>query len=1032
MLNHIVHFSVRFRGVVIALACALAGYGMYSFTQAQYDVFPEFAPPTVSIQAEAPGLAPEQVERLVTQPIENAINGVEGIEALRSQSIQGLGLIVVTFRSGSDVYRARQVLAERLTTVAGQLPQGVPPPVMTPLTSSTSVMLIAGLTSEKRSRMELRTLADWTIKQRLLSVPGVAKVAVFGGEVKQFQVQVRPDRLVAYDLSLDDVLAAAGRATAVRGAGFIENDSQRIVLQSEGQSLTAEQLAQSVVRQRQGAVVRLGDLGRVVEAAEPPVGAAAIMGKTGVTLVVSSQFGANTLEVTRSVDQALAELKPALQAQEVALHTDLFRPANFIQTSTHNVKSSLLVGAVLVVVLLTLFLFNLRTAAISCSAIPLSLLAAVLLLQRLGYSLNTMTLGGLAIAVGVVVDDAVIDVENILRRLRENRHLPKPLSGFQVVFNASIEVRSAVVYATFAVLLVFVPILTMSGLQGRIFSPLGIAFVFATLASLVVALTATPALCMVFLGTQRFKEAEPPVVRWLKARYVRLLQRVEMNSKKVLLAVIVVTVIGLATLPFIGGGFLPELQEGHFIIHMSAVPGTSLNESLALGRQVTQELLKLSFVRSVSQQTGRAELADDTWGTHYSEFNVDLKPLAGAEAEAAQFQIRQALAKFPGVNFAVKTFLTERVEETLSGYTASVIINVFGHDLDALDTTAQEIARLLNTIAGAADVQVQSPPGTPQLVIRLKPAALARWGFDAVSVLEGIRTAYQGTTVGQIYEGNQVFDVSVILDSASRRQITQVAALPMKSLSGTHVPLGQLADIYQAAGRYVVLHEGAQRVQTITCNAGGREVNAFVAEARRRIGAEIKLPPGTYLEFGGTAAGQARSRRDLLVHSLLAGLGIVLLLSIVMGNGRNLWLVLLNLPFALVGGVLAVFGFGGMLSLGALVGFVTLFGITLRNSIMMISHYEHLVAVEGQTWGPEIALRGAAERLTPILMTALVTGLGLLPLAIGSGDPGREIEGPMAIVILGGLATSTVLNLLVLPTLALRWGRFEKADLGPA
>ncbi|MCX5644180.1 MAG: efflux RND transporter permease subunit [Phycisphaerae bacterium] len=1024
MLNRLVHFSLRFRGVILALACALAGYGIYSFTQAQYDVFPEFAPPTVSLQAEAPGLAPEQVERLVTQPVENALNGVEGIEALRSQSIQGLGLITVTFRSGSDIYRARQVIAERLATVAGQLPQGVPPPVMTPLTSSTSVLLVAGLTSERRSLMELRTLADWTIKQRLLSVPGVAKVAVFGGEVRQFQVQVQPERVVAYDLALDDVLAAAQRATAVRGAGFLENDSQRIVLLSEGQSLTAEQLARSVVRQSQGALVRLGDLGPVVEAPEPPVGAAAIMGKPGVVLVVSSQFGANTLEVTRKVEQALADLKPALEAQDVVLHSDLFRPANFIQTSTHNVQSSLLIGAVLVVAVLMLFLFNLRTAAISCSAIPLSLLAAVILLQRLGFSLNTMTLGGLAIAIGEVVDDAVIDVENILRRLRENRRLPEPLSAFRVVLNASIEVRSAVVYATLAVILVFVPILTMSGLAGRLFAPLGVAYILAILASLLVALTVTPALCLVLLGGQQVAEVEPPVVRRLKARYVGVLQRVETNSKKVLLAVVVFTGVGLAALPFLGGGFLPELNEGHFIVHMSAVPGTSLNASLAWGRQVTQALLKLPFVRSVSQNVGRAELADDTWGTHYSEFNVDLKPLAGEEAEAAQSQVRRALAEFPGVNFAVKTFLTERVEETLSGYTASVVINIFGPDLDALDAKAKEIARLLNTVPGAADVQVQSPPGTPQLILRLKPAALARWGFNAVRVLDGIRTAYQGTTVGQVYEGNRVFNVSVILDSASRRQITQVAALPMKSPGGVHVPLGQLADIYQAAGRYVVLHEGAQRVQTITCNVGGRDVTTFVADAQRRIQAEIKLPPASYLKFGGTAAGQARSRRDLFVHSLLAALGITLLLSIVMGSERNLLLVLLNLPFALVGGVLAVFGFGGMLSLGALVGFVTLFGITLRNSIMMISHYEHLVAVEGQTWGPETALRGASERLAPILMTALVTGLGLLPLALGTGEAGREIEGPMAIVILGGLVTSTVLNLFVLPTLALRYGRF--------
>ena len=754
MLNLIVEFSLRFRGIVIALACALAGDGIYAFTQAAYDVFPEFAPPQVVIQAEAPGLSPEQVEALVTQPIEQAINGVEGIESLRSQSIQGLSLTTVIFQQSSDIYRARQAVAERLSAVAGQLPQGVPVPGMTPLTSSTSTVLVVGLTSDKRSLMTLRTLADWTVKPRLLAVPGVAKVAIFGGEVKEFQIQVRPDRLVAYDLALDDVLSAARRATGVRGAGFIENDNQRITLQSEGQSLTASQRARSLVRQLNGVQVTLGDLGSVVEASAPPIGAAAIMGKPGVLVVVSAQFGANTLAVTLNVEQALADLRPAMAAQDVVLNPKLFRPANFIETATHNLKRSLLIGAVLVVLVLSLFLFNLRTAAISCAAIPWSLLGAVIVLQKIGFSLNTMTLGGLAIAVGVVVDDAVINVENILRRLRENRHLPVPRPIFRVVLEASIEVRSAVVYASFAVILVFVPVLTMSGVQGRLFAPLASAFMLAILASLMIALTVTPALCLVLLGAQRFDETEPLIVRWLKARYTRGLQRVETHSKLVLRMVIGGTVLGLAAVSSLGGGFLPELKEGHFIVHMSAVPGTSLPASLSLGKQVTKALLTLPFVRSVSQQIGRAEKADDTWGTHYSEFNVDLKPVGGEAAEQAQFQVRQLLAQFAGVNFAVKTFLTERVEETLSGYPASVVINVYGHDLDALDATAQNIARVLNTIPGAAEVQVQSPPGTPQLVARLRPTELARFGFDAVSVLDDMSTAYEGANAGQIYDGN--------------------------------------------------------------------------------------------------------------------------------------------------------------------------------------------------------------------------------------------------------------------------------------
>ena len=1016
MLTAIVRFSLRFRGVIIALSCILAGYGLYTLSQAKYDVFPEFSPPQVVIQTEAPGLSPEQVEALVTQPIENSINGVSGIESLRSGSIQGLSFITVTFHPGSDIYRDRQVVSERLSAMAGNLPQGVKAPVMTPLTSSTSIVLALGLTSGRVSPMELRTIADWTVKQRLLSVPGVAKVAVFGGEIKQLQIQVR-------------LLAAARHATGIRGAGFIDDQNQRIMLQTEGQSLTPQQLAQTVIVHKNGANMTLGDVARVIEAPEPPIGAASVMGHPGTLLMVSAQYGANTLEVTQKVEQALKELRPTLSAQGVALYPDIFRPANFILTAIHNMGSSLLMGAGLVVIVLLLFLFNLRTAAISVTAIPLSLLTAVMVLERLGFSLNTMTLGGLAIAIGEVVDDAIIDVENALRRLRENHRLENPQPAFRVVLDASMEVRSAVVYATFAVAMVFIPVLTMTGVAGRLFSPLGIAYISAVLASLLVALTVTPALCLLILGRRDLQEKEPPIAQWLKDRYRPLLLGVERHPGAVIGGVVLFTVAGLAALPFIGGGFLPELREGHFIIHMSAVPGTSLQESMRLGRQVTFELLKIPYVRSIAQRAGRAEKADDIMGTQDSEFEVDFKPLSEQQSESAQSDIRSLLAQFPGVSFAIKTFLTERIEETLSGYTASVVINIFGNDLDVIDRKAREIAGTLSNIPGAADVKIQSPSGTPQIRVRLRKDDVKRWGFDPVDVLNATQTAYQGDVVGQIYDGNRVFDVSVILNPQDRKTFTDVGALPLRNPAGIYVNLKQLADIYETSGRYVVLHQGARRVQAVTCNVAGGNINSFVRQARREIKSRVPFSAGMYLEFGGATAAQAQSRRDLLVHSLLASVGIIMLLSILTKNTRNLLLVLINLPFALVGGVLAVFASGGMLSIGALVGFVTLFGITLRNSIMMISHYEHLVSVEGMDWGIETAVRGASERLAPILMTASVTALGLLPLAIGSGAPGREIEGPMAIVILGGLVTSTALNLLVLPTLAFRYGRFERRKI---
>ena len=1021
----IIGFAIRFRGIILSLACVLLAYGVFSLGQAKYDVFPEFAPPQVGIQTEAVGLTPEQVEILVTRPIETAINGVPGVQTLRSTSIQGLSAVTVFFNPSSDIYRDRQVVAERLAVAAQQLPTGVQPPAMTPLTSSTSIVLVAGLTSETRTLMQLRTVADWTLRLRLLAVPGVANVSVFGGDVRSIQIQVHPDQLVRYNLGLNDVLTAARKATGVRGAGFIDTTNQRVVFQTEGQSLKPEDIARTVLLSQGAASVTLGNVADVIEAPEPPIGGAAIQGKPGVILDVSEQYGANTVEVTRAVEAALQDLRPGLEADGIALHADLFRPANFINTATSNVRQSLMIGGALVIVILFLFLFDLRTAAISCTAIPLSLLAATVILESFGATLNTMTLGGLAIAIGEVVDDAVIGVENVIRRLRENRRLAAPRPEPRVVLDACLEVRGAVVYATFAVILVFLPIVMLGGIAGRLFAPLGMAYILAVLASLAVALTVTPALSMALLVGRKAQEKDPPVVRWTRGSYEGLLRGIARAPRAVIAAAIVFTIAGCAALPFFGGGFIPELKEGHFIIHMSAVPGTSINESLRIGARVADTLRQLPSVRSVGQRVGRAEKASDTWGTHYSEFEVDLKPLSGDEAEGAQAEVRKVLAGFVGVNFSVKTFLTERVEETLSGYTASVAVNIFGNDLDMLDQKAQEVARVLGAVPGATEVQVQSPPGLPQLTIRLRKPDLERWGFDAIDVLDLVRAAYQGDIVGQTYQGNQVFNVITILDSASRGSVTKVEDLTLRTPGGAYVRLKQIADIYEAAGRYQVLHQGAQRLQTVTANVAGRDVASFVQDARAAIGSKVQLPSGTYVEFAGAAQAQSQSQRDLILNSLIAGVGIILLLSIVTRNWRNLVLVLINLPFALVGGVLAVFATGGMLSLGSMVGFVTLFGITLRNSIMMISHYEHLVEVEEMTWGLEAAIKGAGDRLVPILMTSLVTALGLLPLAIGMGDPGREIEGPMAVVILGGLLTSMALNLLVLPTLALRYGRFD-------
>ena len=1029
MLRRLVELSLGSRGVVIALAVGFICYGLFVTAHAKLDVFPEFVQPQATVQTEAPGLAPEQVEALITRPVENALNGAGGLDSIRSESIQGLSVVTAVFKEGTDIHLARQMLTERLAQLGGVLPAGVAAPKMEPLTSSTMDLLKFGLTSETLSPMALRTFADWTVRPRLLSVPGVAAVKVFGGEVRQLQIQIRPDRLLALGISVQDVASAAGAATGVRGAGFIETAAQRLVLQTEGQSLTTAQLGGIVVTQRDGRSIRLQDVANIVEGGEPKFGDALINGRPGVLMTTASQYGANTMEATRGVESALADLAPVFAAEGIHYTPALHRPATFIEIALRNMKTSLLLGAVLVAVVLLLFLLDFRTALISFTAIPLSLLAAVVVLDRFGVTLNTMTLGGLAAVLGVVVDDAIITVENILRRLRENLTLapPRPLAG--VVLNATLEVRNSVVHATFVVAMVFVPVLTMTGLQGKFFGPLGVAFILANLASLVVALTVTPALCFALLSRSK-PHAEPGYLRQLKSLHRGALEKVSRWPKTIIAVALAAFVGALATLPFFGGEFLPDFREGHFVVGLTMAPGTSLTEMKRLGTEISAELLKIPQIQSVEEQIGRAEGGEDTWGTHRGEMHVELKPTAGEDQEKVQDAIREVLAKFPGVQTEVLTFLGDRIGETISGETAQVVVNIFGEDLDVLDKKANEVAAALNKVPGAADVQVSAPPGAPRLLIKLRPERLTQFGFRPVEVLEAVRTAYQGDVVAQTYEGEKVFDVEVILEPAARQLPERIGDLLVSNPQGARLPLKQLADISLTTGRYAILHDGARRRQTITCNPAGRDVASFVAAAQQRIAAQVKFPAGVYAEFSGAAQEQKQAQTELLLHSLAATAGIILLLAIVFRKASHLLLVLANLPFALVGGVLAIFLVGyfgegrGSLSLGTLVGFVTLFGITMRNSIMMISHFEHLVIEERRPWGMETALRGATERLIPILMTALVTALGLLPLAIGSGEAGREIEGPMAIVILGGLVTSTFLNLLVLPTLALRYGRF--------
>jgi CzcA family heavy metal efflux pump len=1021
MLAAIVRASLRAPFLIVLAAVLVLIYGTTTLLQAKYDVFPEFVPAQANVQAEAPGLAPEDVERLVTQPLENAINGGANIEAVRSESIQGLSSITVTFTEGTDIFRDRQLLAERIAEAAVSLPPAVKTPVLGPMTSSTMDLLKLGFTSQAMSPMELRSFVDWTVRPRLLSVPGVARAIVYGGGRREIQVQVDPLKLATYGIALSDVVNAAQSATGVRGAGFVETPTERVLLTSVAAARTPQEIAEVVVTQRDGANVRLGDLAKVLYAPEPAFGDSRVQGEPDVFVSTGSQYGANTLEVTRRVERALAELAPVFAARGVKVYAGLHRPANFIEVALRHVRNALLIGALFVVVVLVLFLRNWRTALISFVTIPLSLLIAVIALDALGYTLNTMTLGGLVVAIGVVVDDAIIDVENISRRVRLAGEQQR-LGAFQsIVLNASVEVRRPIVLATLVVGLVFFPMLVLPGIQGSFFAPLAAAFLLATFASLIIALTLTPALAFLLMRHAPHIE-EPGWLRRVKVSQRRAVQRLIPHARAMLIGTVIVGAVSIAILSRFGVALMPPFREGHFVAQLSTPAGLSLPEMTRIGERASRKILQIQGIDTVSLQVGRAEAGEDTWSPNRAELHIELKPdLPGAEQSRIEKELRTVLKGFPGMQSEVVTFLGDRISESVSGETAAVSVNVFGPDLATLDRIAGEVAATLRTIPGAADVQFQASADVPMLSITPRAERLAAFGLRPTDVLDSVTTAYAGAAVAQIYEENRSMQLRVLLDDASRSDPQSVRTLLIRTPSGRLVPLGALADVSLESARDSIRHDHGQRRQVVTLNPTGSDIVGFVKQARAAIAAKVKLPQDVYLEFGGSAEEAAAATRDLIAHSAVALVVIVALLMMTFGGWRTTALVLVNVPFALLGAVIAVAITGATLSIGTLIGVVTLLGISARNSIMLMSHYEHLIRVEGRHWSRVTALRGAKERLTPILMTAIVTALGVLPLAIGNGEAGQEVEGPMAIVILGGLVSSTLLNLVVMPAVAARY-----------
>jgi len=1024
----IVDLCVRFAGTIATLTLVAMVLGLWAMQTAPLDVFPEFVPSTVDIQTEAPGFTAQQVEQLVTKPIENAVNGATGLDTIRSESIPGLSVIKVQFADNTNLYNARQGISERLSELGSSLPLGVDTPKLSPLTSSTMDLLKIGLVSDRQSAFQLRDQADWVIKPALLAVPGVAHVIVFGGSVREIHIQPDLTRMTSYHFTLTDLADAARGALALRGAGFVDLVHQRVLIQTPGTAPDAAAIARAVLAVRSGTPVTIGDVATVTEGPALKSGDALIQGRPGVLMSLASQYGANTLDTTRAVEAALAQLIPALKAQGITVYPALHRPANFIERALSSLEQSLVIAAILILAVLYLFLRDWRSALITFLAIPLSLLAAVAVLDRLGQTLNTMTLGGFAVALGVLVDDAIIGIENILRRLGENAKAETPASRLAVIRDATMEVRGPVVYATFVVIAVFLPELFSTSVQGHFVGPLALAFILAVLASLGVALTVAPALSALLLHA---KDAHAEF-RWLKAlkdRQRKAVGTVYNHLRLVIATLVVLTIAAAALLPFLSGSFMPDFREGHFVLQFnSSTPGASLGEMMAVGRRVSSDILALPYIATVSQQIGRAELGEDTSGPHESEFHVELKPDATVDQGVAEDALRQILARYPGVQTDVRTFLGDRIDESLTGDTADVSVKLFGDQLDTLDATAHQVTQALTGLSGIADLQLKSQSGTPTFALQLLPGALVASGLKVQDVLDAVQTDYAGAMVGQTYSGIRAVNVTILLPENARNRPDLLKSLMIASPFGP-VPLSQVARVVPTQTRYTVAHDGGQRFVPITFNVTG-SLQSTVNAAKARV-ATLKLPPGVYVEFTGAAAAQSAAQTQMLLYTAFALVLIGMILFICFHWRANTWLVLVNVPFSLIGSVAAIGLTGSGLSVGAMVGLVTVFGVSARNAILLLAHYEHLVEVEGAIWNTETVLRGAQERLVPILMTAAVTALGLMPLAIGLHQPGQEIEGPMAVTVLGGLLSSTLLNLIVLPALSERFGGPKRAEAVP-
>ncbi len=1039
MFRWIIGASLKFRFLVLGIAAALLVFGTQQLRKMPVDVFPEFAPPKVEIQTEGPGMTATEVEELITIPMEGQLRGVPGVEYVRSSSVVGLSQVVLLFKMGADLMEARQRVHERLKLAIAELPRSSGMPVMLQPLSSTSRVMKIGLSSKVYDQMDLSMIAYWTIKFRLMSVPGVANIPIWGDRIKSLQVQVDPNLMRAHNVTLDEVMETTSDALDVgmllyssggkaRVDGLIDTPNQRLVIHTESPVLSIEQLAEVPIalKTKRPDPPRLRDVGNVVWDTWPMVGDAVINDERGLMMIVEKLPWANTLDVTRGIEKALDAMRPGLPG--VKIDSTIFRPATFIEISLHNLTLALIVGSVLVIVILGAFLFEWRVALISVTAIPLSLLAAGVVLYLMGATINTMVLAGFVVALGSVVDDAIIYVENILRRLRQHHLAGSDKSTARVILEASLELRPAIWHATLIIVLAVMPVFFMGGLAGAFFEPLALAFILAMLASLVVALTVTPALCLILLNRAAVEHRESPLVPWLKRIYGAGLSRVIRTPRATFAAALVIVVAGLGVWPFLGAALLPDFKERDFLMHWVSAEGTSHPEAFRITQAASREIRAIPGVRNFGAHIGRAVGGDEPYGINFTEnwISVDSK----VDYDKTRASVEAAVAGYPGLYRDVQTYLKERIKEVLSGAGESIVVRIFGPDLPGLRQRAEEVEQALKDIPGLIDLHAEQQIGVPQIVVRAKLEAAARYGIKPGDIRRVVNVLMSGIEVTDIHKGGKVYDVFVWTAPSARNNVNDIREFLIDTPYGGRVRLAEVADISVEPTPNKIRRENNSRRIDVHGNVKGRDLGAVADEVATRL-EKINFPIGYYPQLLGEYKERQAAKKNLLNYSIAFAIAIFIMLHVSLRNWRLASLIYLALPAALVGGVLAVFAADRVISLGSLVGMITVLGIAARNGILLLQHYRHLEQVEGEPFGLGLVLRGASERLSPILMTTLCTGLALLPLIVPGSIPGHEIEHPMAVVILGGLVTSTLLTLFIAPILYLRFGAGSGKTVDP-